>query len=319
MIVKSILPVSRRMFSPVPVTVVESNEELIEQYLEWKKCHAPVAAEKYAIWVRRFQAMINKAPEAFTVGDWTAFAKSLEGRFAPKTIQFALCIVHNYLRFWHEQGRLRSLPLYFARIPKAIANSHNAISEDEYRLIVENLREKGNDALRDLALVMLLHDSGMRVGEIVQLEFDQIEEGASAVIRTEKTVQCRRIFWNAETDNVLQRLIVQRVNSGTQSDWLFVGCGKGTRESRGGHLSPKTVQRAMKRAVQEVRIERKLSPHSFRHAFIHRLAKMGVPDALIAQAVGHGSPHSISHYTKLSRPELEEIARRQFRELATAA
>ena len=77
-------------------------------------------------------------------------------------------------------------------------------------------------------------------------------------------------------------------------------------------LAVKTVQRMMRRVTREVGIDRKLTPHSFRHAFVHRLARLGVPDALIAQAVGHSTPFSVSHYTKLSRPELEEVARKQF-------
>ena len=317
MISEKTRPIGWGSVPPASVAAPTSNDELVEIYLEWKKGHAPVAAERYAVWVERFQEFTSKAPEALHIGDWITFERSLEGRFAPKTVQFALCVVHNYLKFWHEQGRLRSLPLYFARIPKAMAHSHNAITEEEYQRIVAYLKEKGDRRLRDLALIMLLHDSGMRVGEVVLFEIDQIEEDASAIIRTEKTVQKRRVFWNAETDDVLNRLIVQRVNAGARTDWLFVRKAKG--KGKRDHLSAKSVQRMMKKVLDEVGIERRLSPHSFRHAFIHRLAKMGVPDALIAQAVGHGSPHSISHYTKLSRPELEDIARRQFREFAAAA
>src|SRR5690606_11290368 len=131
----------------------------------------------------------------------------------------------------------------------------------------------------------------------------------------EKTVRQRRVFWNEETDDVLHRWLVERVNGGGESDWLFAYEWNGKER----HLTPRSVQRMMKRVLRQAGIERKLSPHSFRHALIHRLAAMGVPDALIAQVVGHTSPHSISHYTKLSRPEFEEVARKQFRRLAMAA
>jgi integrase/recombinase XerD len=294
---------------------LDENQNLVTQYLEWKKSYASKAAQKYAVWVRRFQAFINKAPEAITVGDWTAFARSLDGRFVPKTIEFALCVIHNYLRFWNEQGRLRSLPLYLARVPKAIARSHNAITEDEYVRIVEHLRTKGDQGLRDLTIIMLLHDTGMRVGELVRIEIDQIEEDCSAVIETEKTVRRRRVFWNPETDEAVQRLIVERVNSGAKADWLFVGQGRGGETP----LSSKSVQRMMRSVLKAVGIGRRLSPHSFRHAYIHRLARRGVPDAVIAQLVGHTTPHTVAHYTKLSRREFEEAARGKLREVATNA
>ena len=295
--------------------VPEESGTFVEQYLEWKMTYAPRAAKAYEVWVRRFDDFTNKAPEALALGDWTAFARSLDGRFAPKSLEFALNVIHNYLRFWHEQGRLRQFPLYLAKVPKATACSHNAATEDEYRAMVRVLERRGDVALRDLAILMLLHDTGMRVGELVQLEIDQIEEDLSAVIRTEKTVQRRRVFWNPETDDVLHRWIVERVNSGASSDWLFVYEGAEAEQ----RMTTRCVQRMVKRVAKEAEIARRISPHSFRHALIHRLAKLGVPDALIAQIVGHGSPHSISHYTKLSRPEFEEIARKQFREMALAA
>lgn len=296
----------------------EDNETLISEYLEWKRSYAPPAARMYARWVRLFQQATNKAPEAITLGDWTAFARSLEGRFAPKSVEYALNIVHNYLRFWYEQGRLRRLPLYLARVPRAISQSHNAASEDEYRQMVAVLRKEGNRSLRDLAIVMLLHDTGMRVGEVAALEIEQIEEDASATIRTEKTVQRRRVFWNRDTDEVLHELIVQRINSHAESDWLFVakrGCGETP-------LTTRMMQRVIHRACKLAGIERRLSPHSFRHAYIHRLAFLGTPDAIIAQLVGHSTPFTIAHYTKLSRPEFSDYARRQFavpEELALAA
>ncbi len=311
-----------REFQPVSVApVVSDNEMLIKQYLEWKESYARRASESYAIWVRRFQVFTNKAPEALTLGDWTAFARSLPGRFAPKSVEYALNIIHNYLRFWHEQGRLRYLPLYLARVPKAIACTHHAITEEEYQQLITVLRAKGEQGLRDLAIIMLLHDTGVRVGELAALEIEQMEEDSTAIIRTEKTVQRRQIFWNKDTDEVLQRYLVQRINGKVKTDWMFVRqSGKPERA-----LTTRSVQRIMELTCNAAGIKRHLSPHSFRHAFIHRLAALGVPDAIIAQLVGHSSPLTISHYTKLSRVEFEQFARKQFatnpfnEELALAA
>jgi integrase/recombinase XerD len=295
--------------------VVEDNESLIKEYLEWKASYAKQASRAYAIWVRRFQEFTNLPPEHLTVSHWTTFAQTLEGRFASKSVQFAMNIIRNYLRFWNEQGRLRSLPLYLARVPTAISCTHNATTEDEYRRLVTELRLKGDEGLRDLTVVMLLHDTGMRVGELTSLEIEDVEEDCSAVIRTEKTVQRRRVFWNQDTDEVLHRYLVQRINNGAKSDALFVR-KSGTPEIP---LTTRSVERIVNLACKQANISRHLSPHSFRHAFIHRLAALGVPDAIIAQLVGHSTPFTISHYTKLSRTECEQFARKQFSTAALAA
>jgi integrase/recombinase XerD len=116
------------------------------------------------------------------------------------------------------------------------------------------------------------------------------------------------VFWNADTEHILQRYLVERVNRGpAEEDALFVSWKRKMVKA----ITGRTVERMFKRVLKEAGISKRLTPHSFRHAFIHRLAKLGVPDAIIAQLVGHGSPNAIANYTKLSRPEFKEYAHKQ--------
>src|SRR5690606_36198660 len=119
-------------------------------------------------------------------------------------------IVHNYMRFFSEQGRLR-FPLYLLRVPRPEVQSFNAISEEEYRAVIDVLsRTSSHTRTRDLAMIMLLHDTGMRCGELVSLECEGIEEDMSAVIRTENSRRRRRVFWNVQTHQVPDSLLVAR-------------------------------------------------------------------------------------------------------------
>lgn len=284
------------------------NKDLIEEYLSWKQSYSKSAHLAYRLWVTRFQDFVNKSPENISHTDYSAFAQSLQGKHASRGIEFALNVVHNYLRFFAEQGRLK-LPLYLVRVPKGISNSHSAISEEEYQRIVHTLRSMNPIPLRDLAIIMLLHDTGMRIGELMGLEIDDIESDKSTVVHTEKTIRFRRVYWNTDTDCVLHQYLAERINSGPKhSDLLFATKRMNTSEES---LSIRSVQRMFQRVLKLANIQRKLCLHSFRHSFIHRLAKLGVPDAIIAQLVGHSTPLTISHYTKLSRPELAGIARKQ--------
>lgn len=298
--------VAPKVFGP-PHGLAQSNHELVEEYLTWKKSYSKSAYRSYRVWVTRFQEFANKPPERMNHTDYVAFAQSLQGRHAPKGITFALSVIHNYLRFFAEQGRLH-FPLYLARVPQGYVQSHEAVTEDEYKRMVATLRAKQPQSLRDLAIIMLLHDTGMRVGELVGLEIEDMEEDCSAAIRTEKTVRERRVFWNHDTDEVLQRYIVERVNEGpVDVDALFVR----ERSRNSKPITVRSAERIFKNVLMSAGISRKLCPHSFRHSFIHRLAKLSVPDAIIAQLVGHSTPFTIANYTKLSRPEFKHYALKQ--------
>src|ERR1043166_545308 len=168
------------------LTSSTSNSDLISEYISWKQSYTSTAYRTYRLWVTRFQEFVNKPPEAIQYTDYAAFAQSLRPRYASRCIEFALNIIHNYLRFFAEQGRLR-FPLYLAGGPRGISRSHPAITEADYQRLVSSLRRIEPLPLRDLAIIMLLHDTGMRIGGLLSLEIEDIEEDCSAVIRTEKT------------------------------------------------------------------------------------------------------------------------------------
>ena len=138
------------------------NQTLIEEYLSWKKSYSKSAHRSYRLWVVKFQTFVNKMPEDLKYTDYVAFASQLVDNYSPRCIQYALSIVHNYLKFFLHQGRLR-FPLYLARIPFAAAESHKPVAEEDYRRMVAALRFMNPMPLRDLTIIMMLHDTGLRV------------------------------------------------------------------------------------------------------------------------------------------------------------
>ena len=298
---------AHRPFSDAGSLTSSTNESLIEEYINWKKSYTKTAFRIYRLWVERFQAFVNRTPEDLQHGDYAAFANSIRSEYAPRCVQFGLTIVRNYLRFFAEQGRLR-FPLYLIRVPLGAANSHKPITQEEYEKVVAVLKSSKGSSLRNRAIVMLFRDTGIRLGELLSIKIADIEDERSTVIKTEKSIRNRRIFWSAETEEVLRRYVAERRRSGANpSDALF----SATWSRQGRAMTRRAVECIIENALRSAGIERHLTPHSFRHEFIHRLARLGVPDAIIAQLVGHNSPSSIAHYTKLSRPEFQEYALRQ--------
>src|SRR5436190_24372830 len=88
-------------------TSKSTNEALVEEYLSWKQSYSKSAYRAYRPWVTRFQLFANKEPEMLLYTDYVEFARSIQSGYAPKCVEFALNVVHNYLRFFAEQGRVR--------------------------------------------------------------------------------------------------------------------------------------------------------------------------------------------------------------------
>jgi len=281
----------------------------VEEYLKWKESYSKSAHKSYRIWVERFQQFVGKMPEELVLQDIVEFSRAIRQQYAPKNVQYGMNIVHNYLRFFHEQGRL-SLPLYLVRVPRASSNTHHAITEEEYMRMLEVLNKKVPMPLQNLCVIRLLHDTGMRVGELCSLTIEDVGREKFAVIKTEKTTRERRIFWSAATDTLLRMYLSLRSEVELERDQnaLFVG----SRGSYTGRITARSIERMIRTVAQDAGIQTNICPHSFRHGFVHRLAKERVPDAIIAQLVGHSTAHTVAEYTKLSRPEHEEAYRRVF-------
>lgn len=287
--------------SKTKYTKKRTNEELIEEFLSWKKSYRPCAANRYRSWVTRFQVFVNKNPESLVFQDFVAFSDTIRDKYAPKTIQYAHNIIHNYLRFYSEQGRL-GFPLYFVRVPRARAESHRVVTEKEVALILKSMVRSTPIGMRDELIVRLLYDTGVRVGELVSINVEDTNETPSVIIETEKTVDERIVFWTDEADRLLRKYLEWRRRQGFKSHALFVGMSKGN----GGHrLTARSVERVIKRLCQQSNVNERTCPHSFRHAFIHRMARRGLTDAVVARLVGHRTTHSVIKYTHLSRMETE--------------
>jgi site-specific recombinase XerD len=278
--------------------------DVVEEFLSWKKSYSKSAYKAYRIWVERFVRFTAKTPERLTIRDYIEFSDYVKSEFAPMSVQYALNIVHNLLRYFSEQGRLQ-FPMYLVRVPKARAESHYSITETEYEKLLAYIsaRDSGTK-LRDQAMLMLLHDTGMRLGELLSLEVSDVQSEMSGTVRTEKTTQRRRVFWEQETHRTFMKYLDGRSSGGSTALFLGASRGKPVR-----CISPRGVQHMLTTACAGAGLTARICPHSFRHAFIHRMAKRGVPDAIIATLVGHSTPHTIAHYTKLSRPELESMYR----------
>ena len=82
-------------------------------------------------------------------------------------------------------------------------------------------------------------------------------------------------------------------------DFLFPG------ERRGRHLSPRTAQRVMQRAVQIAGIRKQATPHSLRHSFATHSFENGCDIRRIQKLLGHVRLETTTIYVKVARPSDE--------------
>ena len=284
--------------------------EKIREYLEWKGTYAHRASINYKIWLNHFLNVSgDKAIEDYSITDIVKYHRWLEVHYGSYCIQYAMIVIKNFFQYY-KLNNYNCLSPALIRTPRINAKSHRAVTEEEYKRIVDSIPSNEFLLLRDSIIIHLLWDTGVRVSELCDLDLTQINENkTSAIIFTKKTGKKRVIVWSDETHKFLMKYMQIRLKLEKQNgaSALFVGWFKAKGWS--SRLTTRSVERRLKYYVSKVGIKERITPHSFRHGWAHKRRDNNAPLAFIQKGLGHSNPISTFIYEQYDDKEFMQNAR----------
>jgi len=235
-----------------------------------------------------------------------AYARDLEstvdsrtGRvLAPASVARKLSALSSWYGFLVRLEAVASNPVGGADRPR-VARDVSAtvgLSADEVdAMLAAAARHDGATAARDRAVLTLLADLGLRVGEVVALDVADIgtERGHRTVRFTGKGGKPRRRALTPAAITALDDyLLVRGTASGTEGP-LFM-------TATGGRVDRHAVFRLVRRLARDAGVPawERLSPHSLRHAFATTARDEGVPLEDVQDAMGHADPRTTRRYDR---------------------
>jgi integrase/recombinase XerC len=158
------------------------------------------------------------------------------------------------------------------------------------------LEKKG---LRDRAILELLYSSGIRVGELVGLNLNQLDLDLGIAKVMGKGRKERIVPVGSKAVKALKAYLEKRGTLDGE-DPLFVN-------SREGRLTARSVGRLIKKYTKRSGIFRRISPHTLRHSFATHLLDAGADIREIQEMLGHASLSTTQRYIHLSLGKLMEV------------
>jgi site-specific recombinase XerD len=240
-----------------------------------------------------------------------AFARDLESTSDPRTgrkltattVARKLSGLSSWYEFLVKIDAVPANPVGGADRPR-VGRDHSAtvgLSSDEVDALLAATEADGSSVrARNQAVIALLADLGLRVGEVVGLDVSDLgyERGHRSVRFTGKGgVHRRRALTPAGTAAVegylMQRAAVEGVVVDQLAGPLFV-------TASGARLDRHSVFRLVRRLAEIAGIPAwaKLSPHSLRHAFATAARDEGVPLEDVQDAMGHADPRTTRRYDR---------------------
>jgi site-specific recombinase XerD len=233
-------------------------------------------------------------PLTATFLDVNAYARGLEARpLSPATVARKLSGLSSWYAFLVKLRAVDTNPVGGADRPP-VARDHSATvgltPAQVDALLAAADADTGPAALRHRAVLALLADLGLRVGELVGLDVTDVgwERGHRTVRFVGKGGKPRRRALTPAAADALDRYLGDRTDGP-----LFVTAG-GTR------LDRHAVFRLVRRLAREAGIASwdRLSPHSLRHAFATTARAEGVPLEDVQDAMGHADPRTTRRYDR---------------------
>lgn len=290
-------------------------QEKIEEYLDWKGIHSPKASISYKSWLMLFLRICGDKPlEQYRITDIVSYQKWIKVHYSSYSLEYATVIIKNFFKFYKDQD-YPCLPPSLIKRKKGHAKSHRAIKEEEFEKMVSVIPEDDFWGLRDLLIIRMLWDTGVRVSELTDLNVSQIDvSNMSAVISTKKTANMRIIVWSKETHEILIKYLTKRSELSESNNALALLVGKINNTIVNPRLTTRSVERLIKFYSNKAGIIERVTPHSFRHGWAHKRRDLNAPLSFIQRGLGHLNPISTFIYEQYSDVDFERNAKAYLRQ-----
>jgi integrase/recombinase XerC len=295
-------------------------------YLEVERAYSAKTVEVYLRDVRALREHLRgkrggDAPLAqLSALDVRGQLAALFGHNGAATLNRRLSSVRAFCRFLIKRGAIAGNPAAAIRGPKKPRPLPRALDvDDAFRLVEapattprasQRTLSPAEDArhtllrLRDAALLELLYGTGLRVSEACALDLADIDRDRYSVpmviVRRGKGNKSRQVPLGGAADRALVAYLPARTQLAATGGALFVNAG-------GRRLTPRSVQRMVKRWTVAGGVSADATPHGLRHSFATHLLDEGVDLRAIQELLGHASLASTQVYTKISLDHLMKV------------
>jgi len=290
-------------------------QEAISEFNGWRKIKVK-RIDGYDLDLRQFCIFVkNKNIEDINiqeVTEWLSWYKKLG--FEPWTVIKKAMALRKFFEYF---GRLKYdvIDHWLIPIPAKEYNMAKVCTEHDYRtlLSVVPTRNCPYNHIRNRCIIMLVWDTGIRIGEACSLNLSDVDQETREIsVKTEKSRGMRpfrKIPYSDSTAEAMDKWIAVRKRVANGTDALFVGI-----KTKYGLKCVRLASSAAGEIFRKYSVKAGLgyiNPHSLRHHFGTELAKRGLNNSVISEAMGHAQLSSSFRYTQINNQELSDILRKR--------
>lgn len=291
-------------------------------YLEIEKNRSLLTIRNYRLYLGRFLSYMQQNHGAqpnltdINIKNLTQYRLELnrdgiigQGPLDKTTQSYHLIALRTFLRYLTKKN-IAAISPDVIELPKSSQRQVEFLDGDDLNRFLQapkNTKQAEILKLRDEAILALLFSTGLRVSELANLKKDQVPLNKEEFTVRGKGKKLRLVFLSNLAKDKLSAYLKARKDL---APGLFVrhdpGMKKKTLEA-GGSLTPRSIQRLVKKYAIAAGIPRNITPHTLRHSFATNLLSNGADIRSVQAMLGHASITTTQIYTHVSDKHLKDV------------
>ena len=244
---------------------------------------------------------------ALTARDVRDFIIEAQRRFGRRTLHNHVSGLRTFFRFWMQRGKVKHNPFAGVPLPKLQKSLPKFLTESQMILLLggpQKLLAEGKldapGAWRDRLVLELLYGGGLRVSELVALNYGAIDLGEGSARVLGKGRKERLCPLGAVAVAVLKKYRDEFAWRTGPADPIVI-------TDRHQRMPVRAVQLLVKKYLALAGLPMDLSPHKLRHSYATHLLNSGADLRAVQELLGHANLTTTQIYTHTSVARLKEI------------
>ena len=288
-------------------------DEARDDYLDWLRVERGLAAnttEAYGRDITGFRVHLgtDRSADGVTEEDvrrWLA-QRTADG-VSPRSQSRGLVSLRGFYRYLLAEGIVEHDPTARIDLPRIGRPLPESISVDEVEALLAAPDTNINRGLRDRAMFELLYATGLRVSELVNLSIGQLHMEGGYLRIIGKGDKERLVPLGDEAHRWLEAYLLEARSTFTRSDFSLRADEPVFITRLGRAMTRQGFFKMIRGYAEKAGIEKKISPHTLRHAFATHLLERGADLRSLQLMLGHADISTTEIYTHLSRARLARI------------
>ena len=217
-------------------------------------------------------------------------------------------VLQNFYLFCLEEGYTKINPCETIHMPKLPDKLPNYLTYEEVDRLLDMPLKTDYD-YRTKAMLELLYATGMRISELSNLNFGNLNLEENEITVMGKGAKERIVLVSERAKDFLQKYIktVRYMVAEESSDIEENEDSPVFINKTGYRLQPQSIRTVLNDIVKKIELPKKVTPHVFRHSFATKLLENGADLRVVQELLGHASISNTQIYTHVSTERLKAV------------